>query len=40
MAEPATRPNIIVNQSPAQNGSWRASGSTQNTVVRVVTIIG
>jgi len=40
MNDPAKRPNIIVKPSPAQKASWRANGSTQNRVVRVVTIIG
>ena len=31
---------MIVNQSHAQKASWRARGSTQKSVVRVVTIIG
>ena len=40
MREPAKSPNIMVNPSPAQNSSWSASGSTPNTVVSVVTMIG
>lgn len=40
MNDPAKSPNIIVYQSPAQNASCSASGSTQKSVVSVVTIIG